>query len=55
MEIFLVPGNQKTEGLTQTKDVIFNATLADLGRASYFGGLLRRRRTNGGCRNPRDA
>jgi len=42
--VFLVPGDRKTEGLTLTKDVAFNATLANLGRASYWGGLLRRRR-----------
>ncbi len=42
--IFLVPGDRKTEGLTLTKDVTFNATLANLDRASFFAGLLRRRR-----------
>jgi len=42
--VFLVPGDRKTEGLTLTKDVAFNTTLANLRRASYWGGLLRRRR-----------
>lgn len=44
--IFLVPGDRKTEGLTLTKSVTFNATLANLGRASYPGGLLKRRRND---------
>ncbi len=44
--IFLVPGDRKTEGLTLTKNIIFNATLANLGRASYPGGLLKRRRND---------
>lgn len=39
--IFLVPGDRRTEGLTMTKDVIFNTTLAHLGKASWLGGLLR--------------
>ncbi|MFJ6327883.1 MULTISPECIES: sugar ABC transporter ATP-binding protein [unclassified Rhizobium] len=42
--IFLVPGDRKTQGLTLTKNVTFNATLAHLGRASSrWGGWLRRR------------
>ena len=44
--VFLIPGDRKTEGLTLTKNVTFNATLAHLGRASYPGGLLRRTRNN---------
>ncbi|MET0258121.1 MAG: sugar ABC transporter ATP-binding protein [Methylobacterium sp.] len=39
--IFLVPGDRRTEGLTMTQDVVFNTTLAHLGRASRLGGLLR--------------
>jgi len=39
--IFLVPGDRKTEGLTLSRDVTFNATLANLGRASLLGGLLK--------------
>ncbi|WP_061935135.1 sugar ABC transporter ATP-binding protein [Aureimonas sp. AU22] len=39
--IFLVPGDRRTEGLTMTKDVVFNTTVAHLGRASWLGGLLR--------------
>lgn len=38
--IFLVPGDRRTEGLTLDEDVIFNTTLANLGRASA-GGFLR--------------
>ncbi|MFC0810407.1 ATP-binding cassette domain-containing protein, partial [Ensifer sp. P24N7] len=38
--IFLVPGDRRSEGLTMEEDVIFNTTLANLGRAS-FGGMLR--------------
>ncbi|MDB6454081.1 sugar ABC transporter ATP-binding protein [Falsirhodobacter sp. 20TX0035] len=38
--IFLVPGDRRTEGLTLDENVIFNTTVANLGRAS-FGGLLR--------------
>ncbi len=38
--IFLVPGDRRTEGLTLDENVIFNTTLANLGRAS-LGGLLR--------------
>jgi ribose transport system ATP-binding protein len=39
--IFLVPGDRRTEGLTLSKDVVFNTVLAHLGKASLFGGLLR--------------
>ncbi|KTQ97506.1 sugar ABC transporter ATPase [Aureimonas ureilytica] len=39
--IFLVPGDRRTEGLTMTKDVTFNTTVAHLGRASWLGGLLK--------------
>ncbi len=42
--IFLVPGDRKAEGLTLTKTITFNVTLANLQRATYLGGLLRRRR-----------
>jgi ribose transport system ATP-binding protein len=42
--VFLVPGDRRTEGLTLTRDATFNTTLANLGRASWFGGLLRFRR-----------
>lgn len=38
--IFLVPGDRRTEGLTLDENVIFNTTVANLGRAS-LGGLLR--------------
>ena len=38
--IFLVPGDRRTEGLTPTRDVAFNMTLAKLSRVS-FGGLLK--------------
>lgn len=38
--IFLVPGDRRTEGLSLDEDVIFNTTLANLGRAS-LAGLLR--------------
>ena len=39
--IFLVPGDRRREGLTLGKDVVFNVTLANLGRASFAAGLLR--------------
>ncbi len=39
--IFLVPGDRRTEGLTLSKDVVFNTVLAHLGKASFLGGLLR--------------
>lgn len=39
--IFLVPGDRRTEGLTLSRDVIFNMTLAHLDKASFFGGLFR--------------
>jgi ribose transport system ATP-binding protein len=39
--IFLVPGDRRAEGLTPTEDVAFNTTLANLGRVSVLGGLLR--------------
>jgi len=39
--IFLVPGDRRTEGLVLTRNVTFNVTLANLGRASWIGGLLR--------------
>lgn len=39
--IFLVPGDRRTEGLTLSRDVIFNMTLAHLGKASMLGGLFR--------------
>jgi ribose transport system ATP-binding protein len=42
--LFLVPGDRKTEGLTLTRNVVFNTTLANLKRASRFGGLTRFRR-----------
>ena len=38
--IFLVPGDRRAEGLAMDHDVIFNTTLANLGRASVAG-LLR--------------
>ena len=38
--VFLVPGDRRTEGLTLTEDVVFNTTVAHLGRASALG-LLR--------------
>jgi len=39
--IFLVPGDRRTEGLTLTRDVTFNITLANLRRASSLGGIMR--------------
>ena len=39
--IFLVPGDRRTEGLTMTRDVCFNMTLANLKRASGVGWLVR--------------
>lgn len=38
--IFLVPGDRRTEGLSMEEDVVFNTTLANLGRASR-GGFLK--------------
>ena len=38
--VFLVPGNCRAEGLSLDENVVFNTTLANLGRAS-LGGLLR--------------
>ena len=35
--IFLVPGDRRTEGLTLSRDVSFNMTLANLKRAASFG------------------
>lgn len=40
--IFLVPGDRRTEGLTLSRDVGFNMTLANLKRAAGIGGLVRR-------------
>lgn len=42
--VFLVPGDRRTEGLAMDHDVVFNTTLANLGRASYPGGMIRLRR-----------
>jgi ABC-type sugar transport system ATPase subunit len=39
-KIFLVPGDRRTEGLTLTRDVTFNMTLANLGRAA-LGGFMK--------------
>ncbi|NSZ19281.1 sugar ABC transporter ATP-binding protein [Agrobacterium vitis] len=39
--IFLVPGDRRTEGLTLSRNVIFNMTLAHLKKASFLGGLLK--------------
>jgi ribose transport system ATP-binding protein len=39
--IYLVPGDRRTEGLTLTRDVTFNMTLANLGRACGPCGYLR--------------
>jgi ABC-type sugar transport system ATPase subunit len=41
--IFLVPGDRRTEGLTLTRDVAFNMTLAKLRRASSIAGLMKLR------------
>ncbi|HQT47260.1 MAG TPA: D-xylose ABC transporter ATP-binding protein, partial [Acidocella sp.] len=41
--IFLVPGDRRTEGLTLTRDVSFNMTLANLQRASSLAGLMKLR------------
>ncbi|EPX75716.1 sugar ABC transporter ATP-binding protein [Salipiger mucosus] len=38
--IFLVPGDRRTEGLSMDENVIFNTTVANLGRAS-LGGFMR--------------
>ena len=35
--IFLVPGDRRHEGLSMEEDVVFNMTLANLGRASWAG------------------
>ena len=43
--VFLVPGDRRTEGLTASRNVVFNTTIANLGRASGFGGLFRKGRT----------
>jgi ABC-type sugar transport system ATPase subunit len=39
--VFLVPGDRRAEGLTLTRDVTFNVTLANLRRASGFGGYIK--------------
>lgn len=39
--IFLVPGDRRREGLILSRDVVFNATLANLPRASHRSGLLK--------------
>lgn len=39
--VFLVPGDRRTEGLAMGEDVVFNTCLANLGRASRPGGLMR--------------
>src|SRR5262249_35007741 len=39
--VFLVPGDRRTEGLTPTRDVAFNMTLANLRRACGRFGYLR--------------
>ncbi len=39
--IFLVPGDRRTEGLTMSRDVAFNMTLANLRRAASSVGLMR--------------
>jgi ribose transport system ATP-binding protein len=41
--IFLVPGDRRTEGLTLTRDVAFNMTLAKLRRASSISGFMKLR------------
>jgi ribose transport system ATP-binding protein len=41
--IFLVPGDRRTEGLTLTRDVSFNMTLAKLRRASSIVGFMKLR------------
>lgn len=41
--IFMVPGDRWLEGLTPSQDVIFNTSLANLGRVSMKGGILRKR------------
>lgn len=41
--VFLVPGDRRTEGLAMNDDVVFNTTLANLGRAARPGGLMRLR------------
>ncbi len=38
--IFLVPGDRRIEGLTLSRDVSFNMTLANLRRASSLSGLM---------------
>ena len=38
--IFLLPGDRRSEGLTMTENVVFNTTVAHLGRASLAGGLM---------------
>ncbi len=39
--VFLVPGDRRAEGLTLTRDVTFNMTLANLRRASGLGGYMK--------------
>lgn len=41
--IFLVPGDRRTEGLTMSRDVSFNMTLANLSRAAGLAGLIKGR------------
>ena len=41
--IFLVPGDRRTEGLTLSRDVSFNMTLANLRRAAGFSGFMQLR------------
>jgi len=40
-KIFLVPGDRRTEGLTLSRDVSFNMTLANLKRAAGLSGFMR--------------
>ncbi len=40
--VFLMPGDRRHEGLTLTESTVFNVTLANLGKASAFTGLLKR-------------
>lgn len=41
--IFLVPGDRRTEGLTLSRDVSFNMTLANLTRAAGISGFMKLR------------
>lgn len=49
--MFLVPGDRRIEGLTLSRDALFNVPLANLGRAAGGGWMLRRRRMHRDARD----